>query len=171
MNLFIIIFYFQAAGIRIGTVLNSISTFIIANTLALYYEWKLALVLISFSPIILLSVFFEQKFTQGDTQVNQKFLENSAKIAVEAIGNIRTIASLSCEQVFYENYVTELKPYVKNVKKQMHFRSIVMGVARSIMLFAYAVGMGYGAKLMTTANLDYGVVFKLKNFYYSRHFI
>ncbi|XP_068901227.1 ATP-dependent translocase ABCB1-like isoform X2 [Tenebrio molitor] len=150
-----------AAGIRIGTVLNSISTFIIANTLALYYEWKLALVLISFSPIILLSVFFEQKFTQGDTQVNQKFLENSAKIAVEAIGNIRTIASLSCEQVFYENYVTELKPYVKNVKKQMHFRSIVMGVARSIMLFAYAVGMGYGAKLMTTANLDYGVVFKV----------
>jgi hypothetical protein len=46
-----------------------------------------------------------------------------------------------------------------------------MGVARSIMLFAYAVGMGYGAKLMTTANLDYGVVFKLKKFYYSRHFI
>jgi ABC-type bacteriocin/lantibiotic exporter with double-glycine peptidase domain len=81
MNLFIIIFYFQAAGIRIGTVLNSISTFIIANTLALYYEWKLALVLISFSPIILLSVFFEQKFTQGDTQVNQKFLENSAKVS------------------------------------------------------------------------------------------
>jgi hypothetical protein len=66
--------------------------------------------------------------------------------------------------------VTELKPYVKNVKKQMHFRSIVMGVARSIMLFAYAVGMGYGAKLMTTANLDYGVVFKLKNFYYSRQY-
>ncbi|CAH1380440.1 unnamed protein product, partial [Tenebrio molitor] len=87
-----------AAGIRIGTVLNSLSTFIIANTIALYFEWRLALVLMSFSPIILLSVFFEQKFTQGDSQVNQKFLENSAKIAVEAIGNIRTIASLGCEQ-------------------------------------------------------------------------
>ncbi|XP_068902279.1 ATP-dependent translocase ABCB1-like [Tenebrio molitor] len=150
-----------AAGIRIGTLLNSISTFIIANTIALYFEWKLALVLMSFSPIILLSVFFEQRFTQSDTQVNQKYLENSANIAVEAIGNIRTIASLGCEQVFYEYYVNELAPYVKNVKKQMHFRSIVMGVARSVFLFAYAVGMGYGATLMTTANLDYGVVFKV----------
>jgi hypothetical protein len=69
---------------------------------------------------------------------------------------------LGCEQVFYENYVTELLPYVKSVKKQMHFRSIVMGVARSVMLFAYAAGVGYGANLMITANLDYGVVFKLK---------
>jgi ABC-type multidrug transport system fused ATPase/permease subunit len=81
MKLFIIIFYFQAAGIRIGTLLNSISTFIIANTIALYFEWKLALVLMSLSPIILLSVFFEQKFIQGDTQVNQKCLENSAKVS------------------------------------------------------------------------------------------
>jgi ABC-type bacteriocin/lantibiotic exporter with double-glycine peptidase domain len=81
MNFFVIIFYFQASGIRIGTVLNSLSTFIIANTIALYFEWKLALVLMSFSPIILLSVFFEQRFTQSDTQVNQKFLENSAKVS------------------------------------------------------------------------------------------
>ncbi|KAJ3619098.1 hypothetical protein MTP99_005885 [Tenebrio molitor] len=150
-----------AAGIRIGTVLNSISTFIVANTIAFYFEWKLALVLMSFSPIILLSIFFEQKFIQGDTKVNQKCLENSAKIAVEAIGNIRTIASLGCEQVFYENYVTELKPYVKNVKKQMHFRSILMGVARSVMLFANVVGIGYGAYLVLTTNLDYAIVFKV----------
>jgi ABC-type bacteriocin/lantibiotic exporter with double-glycine peptidase domain len=81
MKLFIIIAYFQAAGIRIGTLLNSISTFIIANTIALYFEWKLALVLMSFSPIILLSVFFEQRFTQSDTQVNQKYLENSANVS------------------------------------------------------------------------------------------
>jgi ABC-type multidrug transport system fused ATPase/permease subunit len=81
MILFIIIFYFQAAGIQIGIVLNSLSTFIIANTIALYFEWKLALVLMSFSPIILLSAFFEQKFTQGDSQINQKFSENSAKVS------------------------------------------------------------------------------------------
>jgi ABC-type bacteriocin/lantibiotic exporter with double-glycine peptidase domain len=81
MILFIIIFYFQAAGIRIGTLLNSLSTFIIANTIALYLEWKLALVVISFSPIILLSAFFEQKFTQGDYQVNQNYLENSANVS------------------------------------------------------------------------------------------
>jgi hypothetical protein len=56
--------------------------------------------------------------------------------------------------------VTQLTPYVKNVKKQMHFRSVVMGVARSVMLFAYAVGIGYGANLMINSNLDYGVVFK-----------
>jgi hypothetical protein len=67
---------------------------------------------------------------------------------------------LGCEEVFYENYVTELSLYVKSVKKQMHFRSIVMGVARSVMAFAYPVGMGYGANLIITANLDYGVVFK-----------
>lgn len=86
--------------------------------------------------------------------------KNHFQTAVEAIGNIRTIASLGCEEIFYEYYVKALNPYVLNLKKQMHFRAIILGVARSIMLFAYAVAMGYGAKLMIDSNLDYGIVFK-----------
>lgn len=157
--------------------MNSLSTFLIANSIALYFHWKLALVLMSFSPIILFSVFFEQKFTQGDSQVNQKFLENSAKvaffvqnhflylfvcpkIAVEAIGNIRTVTSLGCEQVFYKNYVAELTPYVTTVRRQAHFRGLIMGIARSIMLFAYAGGLSYGAQLIIEESLHYGIVYK-----------
>lgn len=41
----------------------------------------------------------------------------------------------------------------------MHFRSAVLGVARSIMLFAYAVGIWYGAKLMIDEGVSYGTVF------------
>lgn len=82
------------------------------------------------------------------------------QIAVEAISNIRTVASLGCEKVFFDRYVEELEPYQRSVKRKSHYRAVILGVARSIMLFAYAAGMTYGAQLMLQEKLDYGIVFK-----------
>ncbi|XP_049818455.1 ATP-dependent translocase ABCB1-like isoform X2 [Aethina tumida] len=148
-----------AAGIRIGSVLNSMSTFILSCTFALFYDWKLALVLLSFAPLILMSIWFEQKTLQGDA--SQKMLENSSKVAVEAIGNIRTVVSLGCEKVFYNIYVKELHPYQVKSKRKSHFRGLVLGLARSLMLFAYAAGITYGAQLIVRREQEYGTVFKV----------
>ncbi|RZC38659.1 ABC tran domain containing protein, partial [Asbolus verrucosus] len=119
-----------------------------ASVISISLQWNLALVLISFLPIILLAVFFEQKFSSSQTDANQAFLENSANVAVEAIANYQTVASLGCERMFYDRYVAKIRPYLTNMRKQVHIRSIVMGVARSIMLFAYAKGLDATERIM-----------------------
>ncbi|CAH0548000.1 unnamed protein product [Brassicogethes aeneus] len=150
-----------AAGVRIGAILNSMSTFILSCTFALFYDWKLALVFLSFAPLILFSIWFERKTITGDAKQNQKVLERSSKIAVEAIGNIRTVVSLGCEKVFYDQYVNELAPYQKMSKKKSHYRGLVLGLARSLMLFAYSAGMTYGAQLIVSREQEYANVFKV----------
>ncbi|XP_018573284.1 multidrug resistance protein 1-like isoform X2 [Anoplophora glabripennis] len=148
-----------AAGVQIGSCLNFISTFILTCTFSLIYEWKLSLILLSFSPLILFSIYFEQKALQNDAKKSQKILDKSAKIAVEAIANIRTVASLGCEDVFQRLYVDELVPYQKSGKIKSHFRGVVLGMARSLLLFAYAAGMAYGAQLIVDGVVYYGTVF------------
>lgn len=169
---------FQAAGVQIGSCLNFISTFIITCTFSLIYQWKLSLILHSFSPLILFSIYFEQKALQNDAKKSQKILDKSAKvnstvkcviflyfvrcvfqIAVEAISNIRTVASLGCEDVFQQLYVSELVPYQRTTKTKSHFRGVVLGMARSLLLFAYAAGMAYGTKLIVDQEVNYGIVF------------
>ncbi|KAJ8922242.1 hypothetical protein NQ315_004179, partial [Exocentrus adspersus] len=150
-----------AAGVQIGACLNFVSTFILTCLFSLYYEWKLSLILLSFSPLILFSIYFEQKALQNDAKKNQKILDKSAKIAVEAIANIRTVVSLGCEDVFQKLYVSELIPYQKTSKMKSHFRAVVLGMARSLILFAYAAGMTYGAQLIINREVDYGTVFKV----------
>ncbi|KAJ8942717.1 hypothetical protein NQ318_017016 [Aromia moschata] len=150
-----------AAGGQIGSCINFVATFILTCIFSLSYEWKLSLVLFSFAPLILVSIYFEQKALQKDAKQTQSIVEKSAKIAVEALANIRTVVSLGCENVFLEEYKKELAPYKKIAKMKSHFRGLVLGMARSLMLFAYAAGMTYGAKLIVDKEVEYGVVFKV----------
>ncbi len=90
---------------------------------------------------------------------NGKALEKSTKIAVEAVGNIRTVVSLGRETMFYQSYVDLLEPTVRNAKKLVHGRGIVYGLARSIWFFAYAACMVYGGKLVADEGVGIDTVF------------
>ncbi|XP_056648993.1 ATP-dependent translocase ABCB1-like isoform X1 [Diorhabda sublineata] len=147
------------AGVQIGTILNFMSTFILTFAFSFYFEWSTTLVLMSVCPLIFFSIYFEQKIMQEDARKNQKMLEKSSKLAVETISNIRTVVSLGCEAVFLDNFVKELLPYLKIARKKSHFRGVVLGMARSLMLFAYAAGMKYGSTLIISGKSDYGTIF------------
>ncbi|CAH1967884.1 unnamed protein product [Acanthoscelides obtectus] len=150
-----------AAGVQIGALLNFISTLLISCIFSLYKNWKLALLLLSFAPLILFSIYFEQKSLQSDAKKNQSMLEKSSKITVEAISNIRTVVSLGCEKVFQDLYFKELLPYQKTAERKAHFRGIVLGMARSLLLFAYAAALTYGAVVIMNKELDHGTFFQV----------
>ncbi|XP_044757328.1 ATP-dependent translocase ABCB1-like [Coccinella septempunctata] len=149
------------SGMPVGTILLSLCTLIISNGLAIYFHWKLALVMIVFVPLIFIGVYFEQKIINGDSDLKYNQLQRSASVAVEAIGNIRTVASLSCERVICSLYNEELKVYVQTAKRKSHFRSFMLGFSRSLVYFSYAAGMYYGAKLIADEKTPYGTVLKV----------
>nr|CAH7755523.1 unnamed protein product [Callosobruchus chinensis] len=150
-----------AAGVQIGALLNFIATLLISCIFSIYQNWKLALLLLSFAPLILFSIYFEQKSLQSDAKKNQSMLEKSSKIAVEAISNIRTVASLGCEKVFQDLYFKELLPYQKTAERKAHFRGLVLGLARSLLLFAYAAALAYGVIVIMKKELDHGTFFQV----------
>lgn len=85
---------------------------------------------------------------------------NFFQIAIQAIGNIRTVASLVCEKTFFELYVNELQKHHQMSKKQMHFRAAMFGFARSLMPFAYVGSISYGVYLIIYTHLEYGILFQ-----------
>lgn len=90
----------------------------------------------------------------------QQFKYFSFQLAVDAISNIRTVAALGSEKLFHQLYIIELMPHHKKTLRNTHFRALVFGFARSIMFFAFAACMYYGAILITTENMPYENVFK-----------
>ncbi|KAK5639991.1 hypothetical protein RI129_010802 [Pyrocoelia pectoralis] len=150
-----------ATGQRIGTIFQSISTLVLSVGISMYYEWRLGLVAMTFTPFILLAIFFEGRLVRSENQSRHKTLERSTKIAVEAVANIRTVASLNAENVFYNQYCNELEPHHVVSRRNTHVRAIVLGIARSIMFFAYSVCMYYGGKLIVDEGMSYEKVFKV----------
>ncbi|KAG5875736.1 hypothetical protein JTB14_010724 [Gonioctena quinquepunctata] len=149
-----------ATGQRVGVILQSISTFVVAISLAMYYEYRLGLLTAAFTPFILMFMYIERRNTSGLNNNRDEALQKSTKLAVEAIGNIRTVASLCLEERFHHLYIAELAPYYQNVQRSVHWRGIVFGLSRSIIFFTYSASMYYGGHLVING-LSYERVFKV----------
>ncbi|KAH8371803.1 hypothetical protein KR093_008900 [Drosophila rubida] len=150
-----------ATGQRIGSIIQSIATIVLGIALAMYYEWSLGLVAIAFMPFILISFYLQRTVMAQENMGNAKIMENTTKLAVEVVSNIRTVVSLGREDMFHKNYIDMLTPAVEKSKKNTHYRGIVYGLARSMMFFAYAACMYYGGWCVVNRGLLFGDVFKV----------
>lgn len=148
-----------ATGQRVGTLLQSVATLVIALTIAMIYEWRLGLLALAFAPIILVATYMEVQLTNKSNMGNSKALEKSTKLAVEIVSNIRTVVSLGREKMFHRQYMDMLEPSLVVAKRNTHFRGLVFGIARSVMFFAFAVCMLYGGHLVANEGVNYADVF------------
>lgn len=82
------------------------------------------------------------------------------QVAVEAVANVRTVASLGREDVFRKEYAKQLLPALLMAKKSAHWRGLVFGLSRGLFNFVIASSLYYGGTLIVNEGIDYSVVFK-----------
>ncbi|KAK7047498.1 tRNA N6-adenosine threonylcarbamoyltransferase, partial [Halocaridina rubra] len=150
-----------ATGSRVGTIVQAITTLGISIAIALYYDWRLGLVTFPFIPFVLIAVFLQSKILMGQSVTETKVLEEAGKIAIEAITNIRTVASLHQEKQFASLYsLALLEPHQKALKKS-HLRGGAFGFAQAMPFFAYGAVMFYGGHLVDVDKINFEDVFKV----------
>ena len=72
----------------------------------------MTIVIILVAPLVMIAGALELKAFMSHATSNKKKLEVAGKIAVDSIENIRTVASLTVEDSFYEQYKAEVRrPY------------------------------------------------------------
>lgn len=150
-----------ATGSRIGVLFQALTTMIASIVLALYYQWKLGLVALAFVPFLLVSTYFQAKIIMGQSALEREGLQKSSKVAMEAIGNIRTVASLGKERQFHTIYMDSLRGPHRRALKNSWIRGAIFGFASGIPMFAYATTMYYGGWLVANEGLDFTDVFKV----------
>ncbi|RWS15751.1 ABC transporter: subfamily ABCB/MDR-like protein [Dinothrombium tinctorium] len=151
-----------AAGSRIAIMLQACFCAMGFIFLALYFQWKLGLVVLAFVPILLLAAYFETQILAAQLQSASDAREGSSKLAVEALSCIRTVASLRRENTFYLKYENELIKQFKKTKLKCHLRGLVLGFSQSIMSFSFSAGLWYGSKLFYDGLIkEYKSIFKV----------
>lgn len=85
----------------------------------------------------------------------------SGEVAVEAVENIRTIASLGRENKFYERYAqTIVEPHKKSVKRA-HFYGVSFGMHEAIAYLCNAAAFRFGAYLIAHHGLHFNDMMKV----------
>lgn len=79
---------------------------------------------------------------------------------MEAVANVRTVASLGREPQFLNDYAIQLLPALVLAKRSAHWRGIVFGISRGLFNFIYAAAFYYGATLIVNEGVDYALILK-----------
>lgn len=150
-----------ATGTRVGSILQALSTLVLGIGLSMYYTWKMTLVSVVSIPLVLGAVFFEARVMSGQGLQEKKKMEAATRIAIEAISNIRTVASLGKEEAFLARYCIELDHVAAATRIRNRLRGLVFSCGQTTPFFGYALSLYYGGSLVATEGLNYQDVIKV----------
>ncbi|KAL8944649.1 MAG: hypothetical protein Q9216_000346 [Gyalolechia sp. 2 TL-2023] len=134
------------SGVVVGTILTILVNLIASILLTHIIAWKIAVVLLATLPILLGSGFM-RLYALSKLQIrHQKLYAIPAGISLEALASIKTIASCSLEQEYYERYSRSLQaPYAASLRG-FAFTNFWLATAYSVGFLIYALAYWWGAK-------------------------
>ncbi|KAJ3085456.1 Multidrug resistance protein 1, partial [Quaeritorhiza haematococci] len=135
-------------GELLGIVLQTVANLVSGVLIAFLHGWELTLVLVGIIPLILLAGAMQFKALQGYGDKTKVFYLEASQIACEAIGSIRTVATLAREMYFYETFGKRIEGAHRVVIRGASVSSIGYGLSQSVIFFAYAVAFYYGSRLL-----------------------
>ncbi|KAF8320495.1 P-loop containing nucleoside triphosphate hydrolase protein [Clavulina sp. PMI_390] len=141
------------AGTSLGAIVQSFATMVIGLCLGFAYGWKLSLVALTTVPFLLSTGFIRLKVVMQKDEENRTAHEESAQIACEGVGAIRTIASLKREKTVYQEYSDSLDPPMRRAVRASLWGSILFGFTQGIEFFSVSLVFYYGSLLI--ADLSY----------------
>lgn len=149
-----------ATGTWIGAILQALSTLILGIIISMIYTWKLTLVSLVSVPLVLIGVFFEGRVMGGQGEKEKLAMERTAKVAVEVLANIRTVAGLGRERHFIQMYSQELEHVNRALRVKSRLRGVVFSFGQAAPFFGYALSLYYGGIMVANKEVDYKEVIK-----------
>ncbi|KAH7103350.1 multidrug resistance protein 1 [Auriculariales sp. MPI-PUGE-AT-0066] len=142
------------AGVTLGTILSSLCTILIGSILGLVYGWKLSLVAIACIPFVLSGGYVRLRVVVLKDKVNKKLHEESAQLACEAAGAIRTVASLVREDDCCNMYSQSLEQPLQTSNRTSLWSTALYAFTQAVTFWVIALVFYYGSRLV--ASQEYG---------------
>jgi len=132
----------------------------IGIVVSFYYSYKMTLVSLVTIPVVFLGIVMESRFVQKSDEEEKSAIEEATKMAVEAISNIRTVASLGQEPQILDRYSKEVDNLHVFCQRKSRFRGFIFGLGKSVPLMGYGLSLWYGGTLVAKNEMPYEDVIK-----------
>ncbi|OAP62935.1 hypothetical protein AYL99_02162 [Fonsecaea erecta] len=147
-------------GLNLGLLVLFVVDLISNAILALAVYWKLALVgVFCCVPLLLLAGYLRMRIDRESEERAAKFFMESARFSSEAVGAIRTVASLTMESKVIERYSARLKTAAVSSLRRTMLSMLFFSLADSSDLLAMSLVFWYGGRLVSYGDLGVSAYF------------
>lgn len=135
-------------GVTLGQILNSLSVLIGGIIMAIVVNWRLGLVCTACVPLLVGCGFLRVYVLVKLEERSKKVYAKSAEFACESVSAIRTVASLSKENLVWSTYKRSVEDQVRASRIPAGRSGIMYGLAQALLPLIMGLGFWYGATLI-----------------------
>ncbi|KAL4994650.1 P-loop containing nucleoside triphosphate hydrolase protein [Aspergillus recurvatus] len=136
------------SGATLGTLLIVTVNLFGSLTVAYALGWKLALVCSSAVPLLLLSGFLRTWILSRFQARGRAVYQKSASDVSEAVSAIRTVVSLTMEQIILDSYKSQTAQQVRSDIPTILRSAFLYACSEALQFFCMALGFWYGGTLL-----------------------
>ena len=134
------------SGVVVGTILTIFVNLVASILMTHIIAWKIAIVLLATLPILLGSGFMRLYALSKLQKRHQTLYAKPAGISLEAVASIKTIASYSLEEEYYERYRRSLRAPYNASLQGFAYTNFWLATAYSVSFLIYALAYWWGAR-------------------------
>ncbi|CAD8124583.1 unnamed protein product [Paramecium sonneborni] len=146
-----------AIGEKVPTFIMTFSMSFFGFLIGYIYGWQLALVVTATLPAISIATAIFAIIIQTSENATQKAYSDAGALAEQAINAIKTVKMLDGEDFEVEKYKKYLLQATATTISYQFGVGIAFGFLWAAMLWAYALGFWYGAKLISDQTLNHNM--------------
>ncbi|WFD35699.1 ABC-type xenobiotic transporter [Malassezia cuniculi] len=143
---------------KLPTMMTYVSTFVAGFIVAYIRSWKLALVMTSILPCIVLTAVVLNIFVAKYQQIELQHVAKAASLAEESLSTVRTAKAFSIEGLLSSLYNQRNKEATFASKNRAIASGLGLGSFFFCVYSAYALAFYFGSKLVANGEIASGVV-------------
>ncbi|KAF9477698.1 multidrug resistance protein 1 [Pholiota conissans] len=136
------------AGITLGSIIQSCTTIIAGMVIGLAFAPRLAAVAIASLPFVIGSGYVRLRVVVLKDEVNKQAHDESAQMACEAVGAIRTVASLTRENDCCAIYEKSLEAPLRRATHAGVGSTLAYALSQALTFFVISLVFWYGSRLV-----------------------
>ncbi|CAN1353151.1 ABC transporter B family member 11 [Linum perenne] len=148
----------EAMGEKVGKFLQLIATFFGGFAIAFIKGWRLAVVMLSAIPLLVICGGMMAVVMSKMTARGQQAYADAGNVVEQTIGSIRTVASFTGEKQAVRRYNKFLEIAYKSGVKEGVTAGIGIGMVMTVVFCSYGLAVWYGGKLVVDKGYSGGQV-------------
>ncbi|XP_068615681.1 ATP-dependent translocase ABCB1 [Brachionichthys hirsutus] len=148
----------EGIGDKMGLLIQSYTTFIVAFIIGFFKGWKLTLVILAVSPAMAISAALFSKLLTSFTSKEQTAYAKAGAVAEEVLSSIRTVFAFSGQNNEIKRYRKNLEDAKKMGIKKAISANVAMGATFLLIYLSYSLAFWYGSTLILSGEYTIGSV-------------
>ena len=138
----------DAIGEKLSTSIKCLSSFVGGIALGLFYDYRFALSIFSFIPLVGVSAVFMFQIDTKMRRLRSESYQESNAVAEETFSGIRTVSSFGRERFQIRAYLQSLLTSKKVGIRFGPLKGLSMGILPMVMYGMFGFGFWYGGELI-----------------------